>query len=300
MPHKSDERFDVYRTVTDSIITAVEGGAGTFVMPWHSGGAATARPENAYTKMPYHGINVVALWAQACGAGYTSGYWASYKQWLEVGAQVRKGERGAIVVFFKRLDDDAAETSESNEPPRPRLVARASRVFNAEQVAGWNPPMPPPVRAPVELMASVGTFVEATDAQISHGASGAWYDVHRDIIELPAPERFTGSPTCSASEAYHATLLHELVHWTGAPHRLDRGLAELGLATRAREELIAEIGAAFLCVDLQITNSPRPDHAAYVAAWLKLLRSDTRAVFHASRLASQAANYLHEIAARID
>lgn len=294
----TSKRFDVYRAVTDSIIAAIEAGAGEFVMPWHDAGAGIAKPENACTKMEYHGINVIALWAQACLKGYASGYWASYKQWQLAGAQVRKGERGSTVVFFKRLDEREGNTAADDGTSRRPMVARASRVFNADQVAGWHPPIPRPTSNPVEVFESVASFVTATHAKVSHGARGAWYNILSDTIELPAPERFTGSPTSTPSETYHATVLHELVHWTGAKHRLHRELSDGTLPTRAREELIAEIGAAFLCADLHVANEPRPDHAAYVAHWLQLLRNDTRAVFTASRLASKAADYLHELAAR--
>jgi len=168
-------------------------------------------------------------------------------------------------------------------------------VFNAAQVDGWQPPEPPVEVSPAEANASVTAFVKATEATIVHGASGAWYDVARDLIAMPALEAFIGSPTSTPSEAYQATLLHELVHWTGAAHRLDRGLADLSRSVLAREELVAEIGAAFLCADLGVTNEPRPDHAAYVANWLQILRDDARALFTASRRASQAANYLHDL-----
>lgn len=288
----TESRFDVYRAVTDTIVEAIEAGAGDFVMPWHGAGAAIAKPENARTRMEYHGINVIALWAQAATQGYSSGYWASFRQWQEAGARVRRGERGATVVFFKRLD--AVEKNDSEN--RYALVARASRVFNADQVTGWQPPAPPSFGDPIDVLASVATFTKATAARIVHGGANACYDVVSDVIELPAPERFTGSPTSTPSEAFHATLLHELVHWTGARHRLDRKLLNISPADRAREELIAELGAAFLCADLGVANTPRPDHAAYVAHWLQLLRNDKHAVFTASRLASKAATYLHELA----
>jgi len=293
------ERFDVYRAVTERIAAAIKAGTDAFIMPWHSSGAGITRPENAYTRMAYHGINVVALWAEAYLSQYPSGYWASYKQWQKAGAQVRKGEHGATVVFYKRLDMEDEGDSGEDSPSQARLVARASRVFNAAQVDGWQLPQPRVEASPAEANASVTAFVKATEATIVHGASGAWYDVARDLIAMPALEAFIGSPTSTPSEAYQATLLHELVHWTGAGYRLDRGLANLSRSALAREELVAEIGAAFLCADLGVTNEPRPDHAAYVANWLQILRDDARALFTASRLASQAANYLHDLTAQL-
>ena len=291
-------RFDVYRAVTDTIIAAIEAGAGNFVMPWHGPGAAVGRPENAYTRMEYHGVNVISLWAQSCLRGFESGHWASYKQWQQAGAQVRLGERGTTIVFFKRLGEDTEEAeSEGGAPTRARLVARASRVFNAAQVEGWNPPDAPVRGDVIELSNTADAFIGATGATIEHGGARAYYSVPDDRICIPDRDRFTGTDTSSPTEAYYATLLHELVHWTGAGHRLDRKLGSMGRSELAAEELIAEIGAAFLCADLRISNAPRPDHAAYVANWLQLLRDDTRAVFTASRLASAAATYLHDLVA---
>jgi antirestriction protein ArdC len=293
----SENRFDVYRAVTQNIIEAIEAGASAFVMPWHGEGAAIGKPENAHTHMEYHGINVVALWAQACLSGFKRGYWASYKQWQHVGAQVKRGERGTAIVFFKRLVELETEGGEDETQSRRRLVARASYVFNADQVEGWQPPTPAPKTDLVETLTTADAFVCTTGARIIHGGSQAFYSIPEDAIRLPDRDRFTGTDTCTATEAYYATVLHELVHWTGAAHRLDRSLSFSTKADVAAEELIAEIGAAFLCADLRVTNAPRPDHAAYVANWLQLLRNDTRAIFTAARGANAAASYLHELVA---
>lgn len=288
-------RFDVHRAITDIIVAAIEVGVGEFILPWHSASAATGRPENARTKMHYHGVNVLALWANACINGYASGYWASYRQWLQLGAQVRSGEHGATIVFFKNLEanDTAAEES-GEESGRNRLVAWASRVFNADQVEGWQPPSPQPAKEPARMIESASAFVEATKAAIYYSMhDGAFYDIRNDTITLPHPFLFRATPTSSATEELCATTFHELVHWSGAAHRLGRKLTNVTKPERAMEELVAEIGAAFLCADLGVTNTPRPQHAAYIASWLELLKSDVRAVFTASRLAHQAAIYLH-------
>lgn len=291
----SEERFDVHRSITEAIVSAIEAGAGEFVMPWHGSSAEIAKPMNAHTQANYQGINVLALWAEACAKGFASGYWASYKQWQQLGAQVMSGQRGTTIVFYKTLNRDIGD--EDEEDGRRHLVARAYRVFNADQVNGWQPPQPEQALESIQVLEAVADFVAATEATVDHtNAGGAFYDLRLDRIVLPFVEHFVGSPTSSPTEAYHATLLHELVHWSGAKHRLDRGLLSLSRTERAREELIAEIGAAFLCADLGVANEPRPDHAAYVASWLQLLRNDSRAVFTASRLAHQAAIYLHGLA----
>ena len=289
----SHQRFDIYRTVTDSIIAAIEAGAGEFVMPWHGYGAPIAKPQNAHTRMEYHGINVLALWAHAHEQGYRSGYWGTYRQWQEVGGQVVKGEKSSIIVFFKRIEE---EPEQNGEKPFNRLFARASRVFNADQVAGWTPPEDRHPPGTAEVMETVATFVKATKADVHWGGRMACYHIVDDYIELPNAGRFRDTPTSSASEGLGATILHELVHWAGAKHRLARFAGPVKKDDIAAEELVAELGAAFLCADLGVSNEPRPDHAAYVAHWLQLLKNDTRAIFTASRLANQAAMYLHELA----
>lgn len=285
----SKDRFDLYRTVTDKIVAAIEAGADAFVMPWHVA-ADTGRPINAQTGQQYRGVNVLTLWAQAVSSGFETGWWASYRQWARLGAQVRRGQRGTVVVFYRRLN--TAPTDELDESEQVRLIARASRVFNLDQVSGWDPPEQAQVPV-VEAVGQAEALVTATGAIVVHGGSHACYRRDHDRIELPARERFRGSPTSTASEAYYATLLHELTHWSGATHRLDRTFGtRFGDNDYAMEELVAELGAAFLCADLRITNEPRLDHAAYVANWLKVLKEDRRAIFTAAARANDAAAYL--------
>lgn len=291
----STTRTDVYQTITDTIIAAIERGAGDFFMPWH--GSGIAKPQNSLTQSDYHGINVLMLWAEACLRGFTTGWWATYKQWQDAGGQVRRNEKASTIVFFKRLDEE--EDEGEGEGRRPRVVARASRVFNADQVEGWTPPSRIyPFGGSAEVILSVASLANSSGAVIRHGGNVACYRIGDDRIDLPPVDAFVGTPTSSPTEAYAATLLHELVHWTGAAHRLDRGFGEgFDKEKLAAEELVAEIGAAYLCADLGVSNQPRPDHAAYVAHWLKLLRDDRRAIFTASRLADRAATYLHDLAA---
>ena len=293
----SPSRPDVYQSVTNAIVAAIEAGAGPFTMPWHGTGASLGKPHNAVTQMEYHGINVLALWAAAQAQQFQSGLWASYRQWQSVGTQVIKGAIGSTIVFFKRVQP-AEQASEENAPQR--LIARASRVFNADQVVGWKAPDPEHPVGDAELIDSVETFIAGTGATVRTSPAGrrACYHIGADYIEMPDRRHFVGSLTSTATEAYSATLLHELVHWSGAVHRLNRDFAAAtSKADIAAEELVAEIGAAFLCADLGVSNEPRPDHAAYVSSWLRLLRNDTRAIFAASRLANQAAMYLNEMSA---
>jgi antirestriction protein ArdC len=285
----SSQRRDVYRAITQKIADAVEAGEGEYRMPWHSPERPAMLPTNATTYAPYRGVNVVSLWVDAFKKGYASGMWASYKQWQEAGAQVRKGERGSLIIFYKDL-----QTGEANEDGKTerRFVAKASHVFNVAQVSGWQPELPLPASEHV-VDQTVEAFVAATRARVDHGYSTARYRRDLDSIEMPHPAWFTAGNGSTASKAYYAILLHELTHWTGASHRLDRQFGErFGDNAYAFEELVAELGAAFLCAELGLANEPRPDHAAYVRHWLQVLDNDPRAIFTAASRAQMAAAYL--------
>ncbi len=285
-------RHDVYREITDHIIAAIEKGAGGFEMPWHREVGSTL-PTNALTGNSYNGVNVIALWATAELRGYASGLWATYKQWKLLNAQVRKGEKGSVVVFYKQTEREVASEESGEAETKTFLFARASYVFNADQVDGWQSLKPPVIPDPAEVLEHAEAFVAATRADIRHGGDRAYYKGSTDHIQMPLRDRFTGTKTSTATEGYYATLFHELTHWSGHKSRLDRKLFG-GFAKEAYaiEELVAELGAAFLCSELAITNVPRPDQAAYVENWLKVLREDNRAIFRAASQASKAANFI--------
>jgi len=248
------------------------------------------RPVNIASKKAYRGINVVALWAYAEASGYSSGTWGTYRQWAEAGVQVRKGEKAAFVVFYKELEV-AAETGEAESETR--LFARATPVFAAEQVDGYQPPaidIPVVTMTPIE---QAEAFVAATGVQISHGGTRAFYRPSTDSIQLPPREAFIGSPTSTPTESYYSTVCHELIHATWAEHRCNRQLGKrFGDHAYAMEELVAELGAAFLCADLRITDEPRADHAQYLTSWLSVMKEDKKAIFTAASKASEAAAYL--------
>ena len=208
----SKERFDIHQHITDKIVSAIERGAGDFRLPWHRSAGGIMRPVNVASKKRYRGVNVVALWAYAEESGYSSGVWGTYRQWSEAGAQVRKGEKAAFVVFYKELEF-AAETETGDADTITRLFARATPVFAAEQVDGYQPPVidapPATVITPLE---QAEAFVRATGASISHGGGRAFYRPATDSIQLPPREAFIGSPTSTPAEAYYSTLLHELTH----------------------------------------------------------------------------------------
>ncbi|MCZ8351833.1 peptidase [Microcystis aeruginosa KW] len=284
-------KSDIYQTVTDRIVAAIEAGAPMFEMPWNRQ-SATTLPVNVHSKNAYRGVNILSLWVSQMKECYSSNIWGTYKQWQARGAQVRKGEKASLVVFYKEIEREVENDGDSK--PGKLLLARASFVFNAEQVDGFSVPTPPVHEDKVEVIQSVADFVKATKAIVIHGGSKAYYRPRTDTIHIPQKALFKGTTTSTPTESYYSTLLHECVHWSGSETRLDRNLSNrFGDEAYAMEELIAELGAAFLCASLNITLDPRPDHAAYIDSWLKVLKSDKKAIFTAASQASQAVDYLY-------
>lgn len=287
-------KLDIHQAITDQIVTAIENGAPDFKMPWHRSRGSLMRPVNVSTGNAYQGVNVLSLWVAAEVHGYSTPIWGTYRQWQAKGAQVRKGEKASLVVFYKELEFERenAETGQSEEGKT--LFARASHVFNAAQVDGFE--LPEPEDAPktiIESLADADALIAASGAIIREGGEKAFYRPSDDTIALPDRFRFTGTETMSPQEAFYATALHELTHWTGAKHRLDRNFAgRFGSESYAFEELIAELGASYLCAHLGITTELRPDHAAYIANWLKVLKGDKKAIFTAASQADKAARFL--------
>lgn len=288
----------IYQTVTDRIVAQIEAGAGSWRMPWHTtGGHALADLPRNVTGRAYRGINVPLLWGASLAAGYGSPLWATYKQWGERGAQVRKGEKATMIIFWKTDvaampgegdgDDDKAERS------RRRLIARAYMVFNQAQVDGYDDkPAPAPLEglSEAERVDGAEAFFARCGAVVAHGGDRACYIPSADIIRMPAFAQFRDA------FGYYSTLAHEHVHWSGAKPRLDRDLNNrFGSDAYAIEELIAELGAAFVCATLGLSNEPRPDHAAYLDSWLRCLKSDARAIFTVASRAQAAADYLEAL-----
>ncbi len=294
MPTKSSSRFDVYEAITNQIITAIDAGTGKVQLPWHRKGASIMRPVNVASNNAYRGINTVALWAAADAHGYAHGLWGTYRQWQERGAQVRKGEKSSLIVFYKEFDrDESASDDQSADDRQRRYMAKASSVFNVAQVDGY---VAPELETPVEIIDPIEAadrLIAGIGADIRIGGEEAYFAPKSDYIVMPDKHRFTGTATSTATEGWYSTLLHELTHWSGHEARLARQYGErFGDDAYAMEELVAELGAAFLCGDLGITIEPRPDHAAYIDHWLKIMKGDRKAIFAAASAANKAAEYI--------
>jgi len=282
---------DVYARVTSQIVNAIEQGVSNWRMPWHTSGRFAFSPINAVTHKPYRGVNVLALWAVARSKGYERGEWATYPQWQERGAQVRKGEKSASVAFWK-FADGRAESQDGDEPET--VSARSSRllfcrdyhVFNVAQVDGYTPK--PDADAPIEQrIESADAFFGRVSARVAHQGNRAFYCPGDDTITLPPFAAF------HTPLDYYSTRAHETGHWTAKADRCNRELGKrFGDNAYSMEELIAELTAAFTLAHLGLSSEPRPDHAQYIASWLKVLKADTRAIFTAASKAQQAADFI--------
>lgn len=287
-----EPKKDVYTRVTDRIIADLEQGIRTWMKPWHAEHAAgrITRPLR-HNGMPYRGVNVLLLWSEAMLKGYAAPLWMTFKQAQEFNAHVRKGEHGSLVVFANTVTrterNDSGEDVEREIP-----FMKGYTVFNVEQIDGLpdiyyaRPENPLPQAERIE---HADRFMTSTGATIRHGGNMAYYAPGPDHIQLPPFEAFKDK------ESYYATALHELTHWTKHERRLDRdfGRQKFGDAGYAREELVAELGAAFLCAEIGITPEIRADHADYIGHWLKVLKEDKRAIFSAAAHAQRAADYLN-------
>jgi antirestriction protein ArdC len=284
------EKRDVYARVTSQIVNAIEQGVGNWRMPWHTSGRFAFSPINVTTKKAYRGINTLCLWAAAQSKGYESGEWGTYPQWQERGAQVRKGEKATLVVFWK-FASDSAETQEDGEETIPAgrsrlLFSRGYSVFNASQVDGYAPKAQSDASV-LERIEQAEAFFKKVGANVRHGGNQAYYAPASDHIQMPPFQAFR------ENGFYYSTLAHEHTHWTANAGRCNRQLGKrFGDNAYAAEELIAELGAAFVCAQIGLSTEPRPDHAQYINSWLRVLKADKRAIFTAASKAQQASDFL--------
>jgi antirestriction protein ArdC len=262
-------------------------------MPWHHDGAPTSRPINAVSGKGYRGANTLLLWAAAELNAYPTGRWATYRGWAALGAQVCKGETATTIVFWKAFrkgneeDADAGPIAGDDAQDRPRFMARGYSVFNAAQVDGYEPPAITPLDE-AERHAGADAFFAHLNISLVTGGDQAFYRPATDTIHMPPFRQFRDW------QAHASVLLHEAGHASGAKHRLDRDLSgRFGSEAYAGEELVGELIAAMVLADLGIAHEPRPDHAAYMASWLKVLKNDSRAIFTAASKAQAAVDWMH-------
>jgi antirestriction protein ArdC len=297
MSRPDQTRPDIYARVTDAIVADLERGVRTWIKPWSAEHLAgrISRPLR-HNGEPYSGINVILLWSEAVSRGFNAPNWMTFRQALALGGHVRKGEHGATVVYANRIT--RTETDDHGQDVEREIrFLKAYTVFNVDQVEGLPPHFyatAEPQLESAQRIAHADDFFSGLGADIRQGGDRAYYAEHPDYVQMPPFECFADP------ESYYATLAHECTHWTKHPSRLDRdfGRSRWGDEGYAREELVAELGAAFLCADLGLELTPRDDHAAYIGHWLKVLRDDKRFVFTAAAHAQRAADFLHGLTAQ--
>jgi antirestriction protein ArdC len=286
-------KTDVYDKITHQIVAELERGVRPWLKPWNAEHAAgrIVRPLRG-NGVPYRGINVLMLWSAALDKGYGAPIWLTFRQATELNAHVRKGEHGSLVVYADKIIRTETDTDTGEESSHAIPFMKGYTVFNVEQIDGLPEhyyAKPAPKAETVQRIAHAESFFAATSITIRHGGNTAYYSVMSDHVQMPPIEAFRDA------EAYYATLGHEVTHWTRHPTRLDRdfGRKRFGDEGYAVEELVAELGSAFLCADLELAPEVREDHASYIASWIKVLKNDKRAIFSAASHAQRAADYLH-------
>jgi antirestriction protein ArdC len=283
-------RVNLYDEVTARIIAEMEAGRVPWVQPWgRVDGASAGLPRNALTGRSYSGINVLILWCAVMGAGYPSQGWLTFKQALEAGGSVRKGERGTGVVYADRFVPEAekARAVETGGDAKAIPFLKRFTVFNVAQCDGLPADFPPePVPLPErEIVPVAEAVIAASGVAFRIGGDRAFYVPSHDFVQVPPQPAFFDQIN------YYRTALHELTHATGHASRVGRTLTgAFGSKDYAREELVAEMGSAFLCASLGIAPTVR--HADYLACWLEVLREDNRAIFRAASAATKAADWL--------
>ena len=267
----------IYQQVTDKIIAELESGTiPSWVKNW-SGDAGSDC--NVITKKTYSGINTIILGM----SGFKSPYWATYKQWVSIGAQVSKGSKGTQIIFYSPVEK-GSKITEAGEVKNYSYVLKSYTVFNADQVSGFEAPALP-VPKVFNNIACIEALTVKSGVKLQFGGDKAYYSPSDDYVAMPHKTQFNNEAS------YYATLLHELSHWSGHKSRLDRDLSgRFGNEAYAAEELIAELSAAFLCARFNIAGELR--HSSYIASWLRVLKNDNKAVFKAAALAQKSADYL--------
>jgi antirestriction protein ArdC len=284
---------DLYQEVTDKILEQLKKDVAPWMKPWKSKAGSSGIPVNRITGNTYNGVNIVLLWNSADEHGFETNEWASFKQWAEKKEYVRKGEKGTQIVYadvIERPDKD-------NEGEIKRIpFLKSSYVFNRCQLNSYDPAKEemPEERPLVNRIEAVDVFVKNTGAVIEYGGNVACYIPSEDKIKIPDITSFVDLKDCTGKEAFYSAELHELGHWTGAPNRLNREVAnKFGNEKYAKEELVAELTAAFACAEFQIEKQPVENHAAYIEGWSKKLKDEPKTFITAASKASQAMNYLH-------
>ncbi|MHB1516261.1 MAG: ArdC family protein [Acidiferrobacteraceae bacterium] len=277
---------DIHQQITNTIITAMETAQGTGKRLWD---AQPSLPLNLITGKPYSGINVLILWSAGLRNGYTSPYWLTYKQAADIGGQVRQDEHGTRCVFYKPWESTDTNKDTGETETVKGAVLKSFTAFNLDQIDGIEAPAKE-ARPAFAAIEDAERILSASQAQIHMGGTQAFYRRADDTIHLPNRERFT------STEAFYSVALHEMTHSTGHSSRLDRTFGErFGDDAYAMEELVAEMGSAFLTAELGILGATLEHHADYLSSWLRVLKQDKRAILTAAAQAAKAQAFIKSL-----
>ncbi|UZK69588.1 zincin-like metallopeptidase domain-containing protein [Sphingomonas sp. S1-29] len=283
---------DIYSTVTAQIIADLENGTAPWARPWKGGASPMTMPRNHVSGRVYSGVNILLLWSAMSKGDYAVNRWLTYKQATDLGGHVRKGERGTTIVYAGSFVPEAekAKAAQTGKDAASVFFLKSMTVFNlaqCENIGTFEAPFAAnDERDRLEL---ADNLFAATGVKVQHGGDKAYYSPGSDFVQMPHSAAFGDLLD------YYRTLAHELVHSTGHKSRLDRNiLNKFGSVDYAREELVAEIGSAYVCAGIGIEYTTR--HADYVANWLTVLREDDRAIFKAASMASKAAQWIEACA----
>jgi antirestriction protein ArdC len=283
---------NLHQEITDRIVARLKAGVCPWRQPW-SGKGYGVMPRNAVTDRAYSGVNVLLLWSRAQETGYADPRWLTFNQAKEIGANVRKGEKGETVIFMSKIIKEDKDGARRAIP-----FLKSFTVFNVAQIDNLAAKIVDPDTAahvinPDARDATIDEFVASTSAVVRHGESRAYYATAGDFINLPLFETFTNS------HCYYGTLAHELTHWSGHATRLNRTFGKrFGDSTYAAEELVAELGGAFVCAEFGI-DCEEPS-AAYLATWIERLEQNDGLLVAAASAASRAVEYLRGLALEDD
>ena len=283
MSTNTKPKFDFYQTITNQIVEALEAGVKPWVCPWDRT-SASGLPINASTLNPYQGMNIMLLWMSAAERSFTSQHWLTYKQAVEMGGNVRKGEKGTAIFFYKQVQKKEAVKEEDTY-----AMLKTYTVFNLDQIDGIEFEESKSTQNEISLVDEVEAFIDATGVSITYGGAKAFFRPSTDQVVIPTKALF------SSTEGMYATILHEITHWTGHSSRLNRDLKnKFGSKDYAFEELVAELGSAFLMAGLGF-DGEYLNHECYIANWLTALKNDKRFIFKAATQASKAHKFLQEL-----
>lgn len=277
-------RRDLYQEVTNKIVASIEAGTAPWLRPW-ADLAEMGMPQNGLSNRPYSGVNTALLFMASQAHGYDSNRWYTYKQAAELGAQVRRGEKSTAVVFFKMLQASERGNDATQDKTRTIPFLTEYRVFNASQIDGLAAEQKPERNwTPIE---AVNEVVARLKPDIRYGGNRSFYAVGRDqgYIQVPNPAAFA-----SAAD-FAGTLLHEIAHWTGAEHRLNRQFGVWGSENYDREEIRADLASSFLCAELGVPTN-LDANAAYIGSFVRRLKSDKFEIFRAMKDASRIAEFV--------